>query len=65
MSVAKRVSDEVGVELGEEVGYSIRYIILIVNLLNLLLKVGWPVTGKQIRSKCSICFTSIDTHPEE
>ena len=26
MSVAKRVSDEVGVELGDEVGYSIRYL---------------------------------------
>ena len=25
MSVAKRVSDEMGVELGEEVGYSIRF----------------------------------------
>ena len=25
MSVAKRVSDEMGVELGEEVGYAIRF----------------------------------------
>jgi pre-mRNA-splicing factor ATP-dependent RNA helicase DHX38/PRP16 len=25
MSVAKRVSDEMGVELGEEIGYSIRF----------------------------------------
>jgi HrpA-like RNA helicase len=25
MSVAKRVSEEMGVELGEEVGYSIRF----------------------------------------
>jgi pre-mRNA-splicing factor ATP-dependent RNA helicase DHX38/PRP16 len=25
MSVAKRVSDEMGVELGEDVGYSIRF----------------------------------------